>query len=397
MKKGWKVVKFGDVCDFIRGPFGGSLKKDSFKESGYAVYEQQNAIYNKFIFRYYIDEDKYRSMLRFKVAPGDLIMSCSGTIGKVAIIPQDAKEGIINQALLKLTPSKHLDVYYLKYLMESAYFKEIINANIEGVAIKNIASVATLKRIELIIPPLSEQKEIVEYLDSSFAKIDKLKENAAKNLEEAKALFQSALKDALEPKEGWEEKTLKEIGITQTGTTPSKSDSANYGNYMEFIRPSEIDFNGMGGINYNCELKLSEQGASNGRVFEEKSILMVCIGATIGKVGFSNKKISCNQQINVLTPSSEYDYKFVYYSMKSPRFQKMVIKEGTSSQATLPIINKGKWEKLTVQVPSLPEQQSIVFLLDSLNEKVNTLQQNYSRICDECDALKQAILRQVFE
>ena len=83
--------------------------------------------------------------------------------------------------------------------------------------------------------------------------------------------------------------------------------------------------------------------------------------------------------------------------MKSPRFQKMVIKEGTSSQATLPIINKGKWGKLTVQVPSLQEQQSIVSFLDSLSEKLNTLQQNYSRICDECDALKQAILRQVFE
>ena len=92
-----------------------------------------------------------------------------------------------------------------------------------------------------------------------------------------------------------------------------------------------------------------------------------------------------------------YDYKFVYYSMKSPRFQKMVIKEGTSSQATLPIINKGKWEKLTVQVPSLQEQQSIVSFLDSLSEKLNTLQQNYSRICSECDALKQSILRQVFE
>ena len=54
-------------------------------------------------------------------------------------------------------------------------------------------------------------------------------------------------------------------------------------------------------------------------------------------------------------------------------------------------------KEIIVPIPSLPEQQSIVSFLDSLNEKVNTLQQNYSRICDECDALKQAILRQVFE
>jgi type I restriction enzyme S subunit len=50
-----------------------------------------------------------------------------------------------------------------------------------------------------------------------------------------------------------------------------------------------------------------------------------------------------------------------------------------------------------IMLPPLSEQQSIVSFLDSLNEKINTLQQNYSRICDECDALKQAILRQVFE
>ena len=52
-KEGWEEIKFGKLCDFVRGPFGGSLKKECFKDSGYAVYEQQNAIYNKFSFRYW--------------------------------------------------------------------------------------------------------------------------------------------------------------------------------------------------------------------------------------------------------------------------------------------------------------------------------------------------------
>ena len=121
-KEGWEEKKFGKICEFVRGPFGGSLKKECFRDSGYAVYEQQNAIYNKFTFRYFIDEEKYKSLIRFKVNSGDLIMSCSGTIGKVAIIPEGAKEGIINQALLKLTPHKEIDAHFLKYLMESKYF-----------------------------------------------------------------------------------------------------------------------------------------------------------------------------------------------------------------------------------------------------------------------------------
>lgn len=197
-KEGWEEKKFGKICGFIRGPFGGSLKKECFKDSGYAVYEQQNAIYNKFTFRYFIDEDKYKSLIRFKVNAGDLIMSCSGTIGKVAIIPEIFEKGIINQALLKLTPNKDIDAHFLKYLMESNLFKEIINANIEGVAIKNIASVAVLKEIELYIPKVCEQKEIVIKIDSLKSKVDRLQENYDKISQECDALKQAILRQVFE-------------------------------------------------------------------------------------------------------------------------------------------------------------------------------------------------------
>ena len=197
-KEGWEEMKFGKICEFVRGPFGGSLKKECFRDSGYAVYEQQNAIYNKFTFRYFIDDEKYKSLIRFKVNPGDLIMSCSGTIGKVAIIPEDCEEGVINQALLKLTPKNKIDAHFLKYLMESNYFGEIINANIEGVAIKNIASVAVLKEIILSIPTVSVQQSIVETLDSLKSKVGKLQENYDKISQECDALKQALLREVFE-------------------------------------------------------------------------------------------------------------------------------------------------------------------------------------------------------
>ena len=81
----------------------GALKKEIFQPNGYAVYEQQNAIYQNLRFRYYIDEEKFNELRRFAVQPGDVIVSCSGTIGKTFVIPKNAPEGIINQALLKLT------------------------------------------------------------------------------------------------------------------------------------------------------------------------------------------------------------------------------------------------------------------------------------------------------
>ena len=117
--KNAETVKLGDVCDFVRGPFGGALKKDSFVSSGYAVYEQQHAIYQNTNIRYFIDSEKYNDLIRFKVSPNDIIVSCSGTIGKTYIIPNDAPKGIINQALLKLTAHDLVlcqDLRQLKYL-----------------------------------------------------------------------------------------------------------------------------------------------------------------------------------------------------------------------------------------------------------------------------------------
>lgn len=197
-KPGWHEIAFKDICSFVRGPFGGSLKKECFKESGYAVYEQQNAIYNKFSFRYFIDEEKYESMKRFSVNPGDLIMSCSGTIGKVAIIPEDAKQGIINQALLKLTPTKKINKYYLKYLMESELFKELIRSYSDGAAIQNIASVSILKEIMMRIPSISKQQRIVEYNDSLTASFNEIEDNYKQTAAECDAFKQALLRQIFE-------------------------------------------------------------------------------------------------------------------------------------------------------------------------------------------------------
>ena len=164
------AVKLGEVCEFVRGPFGGSLKKDIFVPEGYAVYEQNHAIYNQYTkIRYFIDEIKFNEMDRFQLKPNDLIMSCSGTMGKVSIVPEGIKPGIINQALLKLTPSDSLSVKYLKYWMESNSFQNTLSNFTQGAAIKNVVSVKILKELEIPLPPLEEQKRVAAILDKADA------------------------------------------------------------------------------------------------------------------------------------------------------------------------------------------------------------------------------------
>ena len=159
-----QMRELGSVCTFTRGPFGGALKKEVFKSKGYAVYEQQHAIYRNLSFRYFVDSSKFEELERFSVKPGDMIVSCSGTIGKTFIIPLDAPKGIINQALLKLTPKSEINIYYLQFFVENT-ISRLLNSVSRGGAIKNVPSVNELKKIVIPLPSLEEQQRIVNILD----------------------------------------------------------------------------------------------------------------------------------------------------------------------------------------------------------------------------------------
>lgn len=177
----YPIVKLGDVCEFVRGPFGGSLKKEIFIDSGYAIYEQSHAIYNNFDnFRYFIDKIKFEEMKRFEIKANDLIMSCSGTMGKTAIIPNNTPLGIINQALLKLTTKKELSVQFLKLWMDSDHFQNLINQNVGGAAIQNVASVKILSELKIPLPPIEIQNEIVTQIEKEEKMIEEYKQEILK-------------------------------------------------------------------------------------------------------------------------------------------------------------------------------------------------------------------------
>ncbi len=195
---GWVEKKWGDICHFVRGPFGGSLKKSMFVEKGYVVYEQKHAIHNHFNqLRYFIDETKFIEMKRFEVKPGDIIMSCSGvTLGRVAVIPDGIEKGIINQALLKLTPHENVSVHFLKYWLRSKIFQDIILKQSGGAAIPNVPSAKILKEIILSLPALVKQEEIVNKIDLIKTQTKTLESHYKKELDALDELKKSILQKA---------------------------------------------------------------------------------------------------------------------------------------------------------------------------------------------------------
>lgn len=181
----WEEKRLGELCKFVRGPFGGALKKEIFVKSGYAVYEQSHAIYNQFeSFRYFITHEKYAELKRFAVETNDIIMSCSGTMAKFAIIPEKSPIGVINQALLKLTVNISTNIQFIKIFLESSIIQNKLLSQSAGGAIQNVVSVDQLKNILFCIPSSSEQQRIAdcltsldEYITAQGQKIALLKEH----------------------------------------------------------------------------------------------------------------------------------------------------------------------------------------------------------------------------
>ncbi len=192
----WVEKPLDDICKLVRGPFGGALKKEIFVKEGYAVYEQSHAIYSDFSsFRYYIDEDKFNELKRFSVKSGDLIMSCSGTMGKFALVPDNNKAGVINQALLKLTVKKGFDKLFIKMTLEADNNQEKLLSQSVGGAIKNVVSVFQIKELPLMTPSLQEQQKIASCLSS----LDALITAQAEKIEQLK-LHKKGLMQGLFPK-----------------------------------------------------------------------------------------------------------------------------------------------------------------------------------------------------
>jgi len=192
-------------------------------------------------------------------------------------------------------------------------------------------------------------------------------------------------------KKGWIEKQLIEIGSTQTGSTPKSDEKDNYGDFIPFVKPA--DFNPDGSLNYMND-GLSKKGMLQARKVAAGSVLMVCIGATIGKCGYCDREVTTNQQINAITPLKGISHKFVYYQMCTEDFQRRVLL--SSAQATLPIINKSKWSALALTLPPLSEQQRIVALLDEAFEGIATAKANAEKNLQNARALFESHLQSVF-
>ena len=393
MKEGWEYKKLGEVCRIERG---GSPRpiKDFITNSPDGL--------NWIKIGDTDPQGKYIYSTKEKIKPEGLrksrwvevdefLLSNSMSFGRPYILKTN---GCIHDGWLVLRDYQNsLIIDYFYYLLISPHVQNQFRTKAQGSTVSNL-NTDRVADVNIAFPPLSEQHSIVDYLDSAFAKIDAMKANAEKALGEAKALFQASLKEMLEPKEGWEEKKLDEICSIARGGSPRpiKDFITNDPDGLNWIKIGDTDMGGK--YIYSTKEKIKPEGLKKSRWVEEDEFLL-SNSMSFGRPYILKTNGCIHDGWLVLRDYQKYlNIDFFYYVLSSDNVQSQFRTKAQGS--TVSNLNTDRVASVTIYFPPIQEQQSIVATLDSLKSKVDRLQENFDKISQECDALKQAILRQVF-
>jgi type I restriction enzyme S subunit len=345
----WRQFKLKDILEpdgYIRGPFGSSLRRGELKNEGIPVYEQEHAIKGIRKFRYYIDQNKFNELKRFCVKTGDIIISCSGTVGEVSVIKEEDPKGIISQALLILRADKNVAYQpFLKYFLMSPYGKSSITSRSDGSVQVNIAKRQVIENIDILLPPLPEQKAIAEVLSSLDDKIDLLTRQN-KTLEDiAQAYFRKwFIEDASDK---WEEIPLGQLFVISSGKGLKKEKFTEHGQYRVLGANGEI-------------------GKTNEYLFNERLIYTGRVG-TLGNVFIVDREPVWLSDNTLVFRNIKYFF-FVYFSLKWANLADYNV------GSTQPLIRQSDIKEIRVFMPDKERLDSFENLANSIFAKINSNQ-----------------------
>ena len=422
--QGWVWVRWGMLGEYKKGPFGSSLTKSMFvpqSDKAVKVYEQKNAIQKDYsLGDYYISKEKYETMTGFTVRPGDIIVSCAGTIGETYLLPPEAPIGIINQALMRA--KLHLDSIIPFWLLHFQYILLIENRlKGSGSAIKNIPPFEVLKAMPVPLPPLAEQKRIVEKIEELMPKVEeygkaqeklnKLNEELPERLK--KSILQEAIEGRLVPqdpndepasvllakireekkqlvkagklkKKDLEEKPISEdeipFEIPESWEWCRLGEISTYANTKKKINAAKADSSIWGldlediekGGNLLCIKSVGDRKAIGDKTcFSEGDILYSKLRPYLLKILIAPKDGICTPEIIPFTCYGSIYKEYIVDFLKTPYVDDYI--NSVTFGVKMPRVSTETMISLLIPLPPLAEQKRIVEKLEQLLGEIDKL------------------------
>lgn len=366
------------------------LKSDEFQQDSYAYLVTGTDFKDVEINWkncYQIDEFRYNDDPFIQLMNGDLLITKDGTIGKTSFVRNLDKPACLNSGIFVLRQIKDTSVDYFYWILNSSIFHDFNKLTVSGSTIQHLYQ-NIFENFIFSVPEKVEQQAITLYLNHTTSAIDLLikeKESLINKLQEKrKALINEVVTKGLNPNapmhdsgiewlgmipEHWGINELKRyVDFVQTGTTPSTEKREYFENpTFNWFTPSDFSDNNIY-LNESkrkvSEIAVIEQAC---RVFPENTVLLIGIGATLGKVGISQNICSANQQINAIIFNQNINPVFGAYYLSS--IKEIIV--SMANAATLAILNQSNTKEIPITCPPIKEQSEIVNFIESRTTKID--------------------------
>ena len=285
--------------------------------------------------------------------------------------------GCIHDGWFVLRLQSSIDIDYFYYLLTSPFVSNQFDNLASGAIVKNISG-DLVKKVIIPYPSLLEQQRIVTILDAAFDAITLARENAEKNLQNAREIFESYLQNIFaNPADGWEEKTLNQISENlDYKRIPITKSARKNGIYPYYGASGIVDY-------------------VDGYIFDEDLLLISEDGANLlarsTPIAFSvSGKIWVNNHAHILKFENMETQKFVEMFFASIKLDDYI------TGAAQPKLNQSALNSIIIPVPSLTEQQYIVSKLNALSTETRKLEAIYNQKLTNLEELKKTILQKAF-
>lgn len=367
------------------GPFGSQLTSQMLSDVGFKVYGQENVIANDFNRgERFISEDKFRELKVYEIKPEDILVTMMGTSGRCAIAPNDIKVGIMDSHLLRMRVTDVISPKFLRLLIdESVYVAYQVRVLGKGSIMHGLNS-SIVKELLIAVPPVSEQKKLLTFLDRETAKIDALIAEQQRLIELLKekrqALISHAVTKGLNP-----DAPMKDSGIEWLGEVPAHWTMIVAKRVSSVFVPqrNKPELNNEGsGINWATmdDMKspeilqtnnwVSYEAAKNAgsRILGKGAVIASCVG-NFDVAAINAIDLIINQQLQAYILKSEIKAEFFRYFLGVAK----VYFEQIGTAATLTYVNQQGFENLPLPLPTKDEQERIISFLSTETTKLDTL------------------------